>query len=233
VTLPITHPPTPPRDVKRLVGVVALALTPTLALAQDAASQPVAPETSLATNIIFYILAIVTLVMGIMVVSRRNPLQGALSLVASFFCLGGIYALLYAHLLAAMQILVYAGAIMVLFTFVIMLLNLTDRELGTEKGVPLKIAVLAALVFIVGLTVLGAGLSSDGLSQVSLANGQMGAATFMNPPLADTNALPDDYGSVAGVGKSLYTYYLLPFELVSVLLLVAIVGAVAIAKKRI
>jgi NADH-quinone oxidoreductase subunit J len=223
------------RLIKRLTGCIAACL-PLVASAQEVASQPAsqpAATGSLATDIIFYILALVTFVMGILVVTRRNPLQGALSLVLSFFCLGGIYALLYAHLLAAMQILVYAGAIMVLFTFVIMLLNLTDRELGTEKGIPLKIIVLALLVFIVGLTVLGAGLSTEGLGQVSLSDGSFGAAEFMQPPLSGTNSLPKDYGSVAGVGGSLYTYYLLPFELVSVLLLVAIVGAVAIAKKRI
>src|SRR5882724_4127460 len=82
---------------------------------------------------LFYIFAIGTLFAGGQVVLRRNPIYGALSLVGCFFFLAGIYVLLAAHLIAILQVLVYAGAVMVLFVFVIMLLNLKEEELGEQR----------------------------------------------------------------------------------------------------
>jgi NADH-quinone oxidoreductase subunit J len=223
---------------KRLINWVGPAglLLPALAFGQDASTP--GPVTSTATDIIFYALALITLVMAAMVVARPNPLQGALALVLSFFCLAGIYILLFAHLLAAMQVLVYAGAIMVLFVFVIMLLNLSDRELGAPKNVLTKAIAVGLFAFLMGLALFSTHLDVLGLSAIVKPDGTLGEATFLAPPLANPalshpGALPADYGSVAGVGRSLYTNFLLPFELVSVLLLVAIVGAVSIAKKRI
>jgi NADH-quinone oxidoreductase subunit J len=226
--------------VKRLMnwtgaGVLFGLLSPTLATGQSTTPGPV---TTPATDFIFYVLALITLVMAVMVVARRNPLQGALALVLSFFCLGGVYVLLFAHLLAAMQVLVYAGAIMVLFVFVIMLLNLSDRELGAPRATVIKGAALGAFAFLVVMTLVSANLHILGLEKILLPDGSIGEAQFLAPPLANPNlshpgALPANYGSVAGIGTSLYSHFLLPFELVSVLLLVAIVGAVAIAKKRI
>src|SRR5256885_10416085 len=82
---------------------------------------------------LFYIFAIGTLAGSAMVVFRRNPIHGAVSLVGAFFFLAGIYVLLAAHLIAILQVMVYAGAVMVLFVFVIMLLNLKEEELGRER----------------------------------------------------------------------------------------------------
>lgn len=212
------------------LGIASL-LLPSLALAQEAEATG-----SFWADVTFYILALLILVAGVMVVASRNPLHGALSLVVSFFCLGGIYVLLFAHLLAALQVLVYAGAIMVLFTFVIMLLNLSERELGAPRAIAFKGIVLAIFAFLM----IGSFIAvQGGLSSILLPSGDVGAAAFLAPPASSpasapaAGALPADYGTVAGIGTSLYTDYLLPFELTSVLLLVAIVGAVAIAKKRI
>jgi NADH-quinone oxidoreductase subunit J len=181
------------------------------------------PPTSLAVDITFYLLAAVTLAMALLVIARRNPLHGALALVVGFFSLAGIYVLLFAHLIAALQVLVYAGAIMVLFIFVIMLLNLQDRELGGPRGIVTKTIAVGVMTFLAVAILLA-------------TRGGLGGAAFLpqSPEMVPPpGALPGEYGQVAGVGMTLYSRYLLPFELVSVLLLVAIVGAVAIAKKRI
>jgi NADH-quinone oxidoreductase subunit J len=183
------------------------------------------PPTTPLVDWLFYLLFAVTVAMALLVVARRNPLQGALALVVGFFALSGIYVLLFAHLLAALQVLVYAGAIMVLFVFVIMLLNLQDRELGGTRGFLSKLIAVGLLT----LFLVGAG--------VAASSGIEGAAFLPPPPpesaVAVPGALAPGYGTVTDVGTSLFTRYLLPFELVSVLLLAAIVGAVAIAKKRV
>src|SRR5438874_6223568 len=96
---------------------------------------------------LFYIFAIGTLAGSAMVVFRRNPIHGAVSLVGAFFFLAGIYVLLSAHLIAILQIMVYAGAVMVLFVFVIMLLNLKEEELGEMRITFWKgVGVVAVLV---------------------------------------------------------------------------------------
>jgi len=100
--------------------------------------------------ILFWFFAIVAVVTAVFVISFRSPLHIALSLIGSFFALAGVYILLRAHLLAALQVLVYAGAVMVLFVFVIMLLNLNEEELGTAKPTGMKV---------LGGVGLGAGLA--------------------------------------------------------------------------
>jgi NADH-quinone oxidoreductase subunit J len=209
---------------------------PTVLTAVPAATLPAASG-SLWVDIAFYVLAAITLLMALSVVVRRNPLHGALSMVVSFFTLAGVYVLLFAHLLAALQVLVYAGAIMVLFSFVVMLLNLQERELGSPKN-PLSKGILAAIFtfFLVGVVL----SMKEGLNMLLLPNGTIGAGTLLPPSPLGTlasqpiaGALPVDYGTVESVGKTLFTQYALSFELLSVLLLVAIVGAVAIAKRRV
>ena len=128
------------------------------------------------------------------------------------FCfLAGIYVLLTAHLLAFLQIMVYAGAIMVLFLFVIMLLNTGDDALGRAR---MKIMQAAGVVGAAGV-----------VAVVVMAVNRAGALPMTN--------VRDDFGTVKEVGRLLYTQYLLPFEVTSLLLLVAIVGAVVVAKQRI
>jgi NADH-quinone oxidoreductase subunit J len=164
-----------------------------------------------AEQVLFWIFAIPLMASAAGVIMARNPVYAAMSLVSAFFWLAGIYVLLTAHLLAFVQIIVYAGAIMVLFLFVVMLLSLTDAELGLEKITALKV------VGIVGT----AGL----LSLLVTAIAQSGPRGM--------RAVGEDFGTVRAVGRILFTQYLLPFEATSVLLLVAIVGAVVVAKEKI
>jgi NADH-quinone oxidoreductase subunit J len=169
--------------------------------------------------VLFYIFAIGTLVGGALVVLRRNPIYGALSLVGCFFFLAGIYVLLSAHLIAILQIIVYAGAVMVLFVFVIMLLNLKEEELGELRFTFWKVAGLAAVLVIVGV----------------IAWRAIGPAYPATGPARDNAFLmaPGGFGGVKAVGRTLYLASVLPFELTSLLLLVAVVAAVVVAKGKI
>ena len=158
----------------------------------------------------FFVFAVPLLFTAAGVVMARNPIYAAMNLVAAFFFLAGIYLLLVAHLIAFMQILVYAGAVMVLFLFVIMLLSI--HEEGIEARMPRAVQWIGAAGAL-GLF----GLLVAAVWQVA----------------GDPAPLAADFGTVKAVGKVLYSQYLLPFEATSLLLLVAIVGAVVVAKERI
>ena len=173
----------------------------------------------MAEAILFYLFAIGVLVAGAQVIFRRNPIYGALSLVGCFFFLAGIYLLLAAHLIAILQIIVYAGAVMVLFVFVIMLLNLKEEELGEARWTTWKAIGLAAVVA-------GTGV---------IAWRALGPA-YPGAPAVDNASLQTRWGAFGGVkavGYTLYIGSLLPFELTSLLLLVAVVAAVVVAKGKI
>lgn len=150
---------------------------------------------------------------AMMVILHRNPVTSALFLVLSFCSLAGIYILLRAEFLGMVQVIVYAGAIMVLFLFVIMYLNLQhDVETGAQ------IAVRRGIGWMVGaLLLLFAGL---------LANRGWSAGPIAEQLPAQGN------GNAAAIGKVLYSRFLFPFEITSVLLLVAMVGAIVLAKGR-
>jgi NADH-quinone oxidoreductase subunit J len=173
----------------------------------------------LAEAILFYIFAIGTLVAAAQVVLRRNPIYGAVSLVGSFFFLAGIYLLLSAHLIAIIQIIVYAGAVMVLFVFVIMLLNLKEEELGEVRITFWK----------------GVGLAAVLVTVMLLAWRALGPAYPETGPARDNAILmaAQNFGGVKAVGRTLYVASVLPFEITSLLLLVAIVAAVVVAKGKI
>ena len=173
----------------------------------------------MAETILFYVFAIGVLGAGAQVVLRRNPLHGALALVASFFFLAGIYVLLSAHLIAVLQVLVYAGAVMVLFVFVIMLLNLKDEELGEQRLTLWKGIGAVAILGAVGVSM-----------RAALATVYAGSGAVRD--LAQSEAA-NGFGGVKAVGRALYLDSLLPFEVTSLLLLVAIVGAVVVAKGKI
>jgi len=160
---------------------------------------------------VFWVLAIPLIAASMGVVVSRNPVHAAISLVAAFFFLAGIYVLLVAHLVAFLQVLVYAGAIMVVFLFVIMLLALRDDELKEARLKGMQWA-----------GVLGAAGVVTVIAQAIHAAGPL-----------PWRAVGPEFGTVRAVGKLLFTQYLLPFEATSVLLLVAIVGAVVVAKQRI
>jgi NADH-quinone oxidoreductase subunit J len=164
-----------------------------------------------AEQVAFWILAIPLVVAAAGVVVAKNPVYAAMSLVAAFFFLAGIYVILVAHLIAAMQILVYAGAVMVLFLFVIMLISLGDEHLVKERYR--------------GMQLLGA-VGAVGLAAVL-------TWAVLDVSRAEPATLSADFGTVKAVGRVLYTQYLLPFEATSLLLLAAIVGAVVVAKERI
>jgi NADH-quinone oxidoreductase subunit J len=159
----------------------------------------------------FFLFAVPLLATAVGVVVSRNPIYAAMNLVAAFFFLAGIYVLLVAHLIAFMQILVYAGAVMVLFLFVIMLLSRGDEHLVKEKYRAMQ--VMGALGA-VGL----AGVLAWAITDVAVS-----APAAVGP----------DFGTVKAVGQVLSTRFLLPFEATSLLLLAAIVGAVVVAKERI
>jgi NADH-quinone oxidoreductase subunit J len=164
-----------------------------------------------AEGIVFWVLAIPLLLSAAGVIVARNPVNAAMSLVASFFFLAGLYVLLVAHLLAFLQVLVYAGAIMVLFLFVIMLLTTADDHFERTRMKAMQIGgVLGAL----GVVVV-----------IAKAVGDLGKLPFQT--------VGPQFGTVKAVGRILFTQYVLPFEATSLLLLVAIVGAVVVAKQRI
>lgn len=167
--------------------------------------------------LIFYILgagAILSAGAMILPPMGRNPIHSALYLIGSFFFLAGIYALLAAHLLTAMQIIVYAGAIMVLFTFVIMLLNLTPDEIEPPRISLSKIVGAGFGLFLLGKLVTVFAFATKGMQSVDLHD----------PGFAQ-------YGTIRDIGRMMYTTHMVPFELASVLLLVAAVGAVVLAKR--
>ena len=144
----------------------------------------------------------------------RNPIHSAISLIVSFFFLAGLYALLSAHMLSVLQIIVYAGAVMVLFTFVIMLLNLSPDEMKDTVITPGRIAAGILALFVFGKLATAIQVATAGAQAVDLND--PGFAKF---------------GTVPEVGRMMYTSFLVQFELVSVLLLVAAVGAVVLAKR--
>jgi len=162
-------------------------------------------------TILFVIFSVAAVVGGFLTITRRNPLASALSLVITLLSVAGLYALLHAPLLAVMQVIVYAGAIMVLIIFVIMLLNQPDEEHQKEeigRGRVAIAVILGGMLLYVFYRAFGS----------------------LDLPLS--GKAPDDFGSVKAVGEVLFTKYLYPFEIVSVLLLVAIVGATILAKKH-
>ena len=166
--------------------------------------------------ILFYVFAVGVLISGVQVILRRNPIYGALSLVGTFFFLAGIYVLLAAHLIAILQVMVYAGAVMVLFVFVIMLLNLKEEELGEQRITAWKAIGVAAVVLAVGI-----------IAWKALAPAYPGA------PAIDNALRAQGFGTVKEVGRVLYLASVLPFEITSLLLTVAVVAAVVVAKGKI
>ena len=166
----------------------------------------------------FYLFGLIAIASSITFVTRKSPVAAALWLVTTMFCLAALYVMLEAHFVGVIQVLVYAGAIMVVFLFVVMLLNLGQpSDLADIRG---KWGRLAA-----GL--LGLAL----LAQVMALAGKRLPEPFT--PGGGYNAdVVRDLGAVGSIAQPLFTEYLLAFELTSILLLVAIVGAVVIGRRR-
>jgi len=165
------------------------------------------------TPFLFLGFAALLVASALMVIIHRNPVTSALFLVLAFCSLAGIYLLLGAEFVGMVQIIVYAGAIMVLFLFVIMYLNLSH---DVESGV--QIAMRRALGWVIGALVVGEGLLLAGRRW--FPGPQSHALAPMHP------------GNTQAVGEALYTRYLFPFEITSILLLVAMVGVIVIGRGR-
>jgi NADH-quinone oxidoreductase subunit J len=160
-------------------------------------------------QVVFWLLATLTTFFAIFTITRRNPVTAVMSLVATFFCLAGIYASLSAHFLAVIQVLVYAGAIMVLFIFVIMILN--REEVAPFSFRPLRVLGVMAGVYLL----------------IKLID-----VVTVGIPEAAPGVAPDGFGTVAAIGDVLFRDFLYPFESISVLLLVAIVGGVVVSRSH-
>jgi len=161
-------------------------------------------------DILFYVFACLTLVCGFLVVLNpfsTNPVTSAMFLVLAIACLAGLFVLLHAFFLAAVQILVYAGAVMVLFLFVIMLLDLPAEERRGVKRAGIVLGVISVGTIITLLL-----------------------RSLVRSPL-NPDATPTLEGGTLPLGRLLFTQYLLPFEIISLLLLVAMVGVILLSKK--
>lgn len=157
------------------------------------------------TYAVFFFFAAIAVIFALVVILHRNPVVGALSLVASFFALAVMYVLLEAPFLAALQVIVYAGAIMVLFLFVIMLLNLQKRPEEPTRPIQQFLGYVGSAAFGIGLVYY--------LSKYAVMELPSG------PFMADARA----------IGVKLFEAYIFPFEAVSILLLAAIVGALVLS----
>jgi NADH-quinone oxidoreductase subunit J len=182
------------------------------------------------TEVVFYIFAAVAIISAIMCILQKSPIAAVLWLVSTMFSLAAIYVLLNAEFIAAIQVLVYAGAIMVLFLFVIMLLNL-----GQARSDLRGTSTVAATVVLVGL------LAIELLALWQYSPRQLAAEFSQWPSYSDPATLfvagqltqqeAAARGVVGAVATPMFQVYLIPFEITSVLLLVAIVGAVVLAKR--
>jgi NADH-quinone oxidoreductase subunit J len=163
------------------------------------------------TTILFILLSVLAIGSALMVITRKNPLHSVLYLVITFFAISGHYILLNAQFLAIVNIIVYAGAIMVLFLFVVMLMNL-NAEVEPQKNRLAQIAgvISGGSLFLVIIAALVKSKSVTGAMELQTG----------------------DYGLIKTLGKVLFNDYVLPFEISSVLFLSAMIGAVVISKKE-
>lgn len=161
------------------------------------------------THNLFYFLSFLSVLCALLVVFSKNPVYSVLYLIMTFFALAGHYIILNAQFLAAVHVIVYAGAIMVLFLYVIMLLNL-NKESEFHKSNVVKFAATI----------------SAGLLMIVLIGSLKGTELMREPSTINDGKI----GLVKNLGKVLFTQYLLPFEICSVLLLAAMVGAVMLGK---
>jgi NADH-quinone oxidoreductase subunit J len=163
--------------------------------------------------ILFSLVSLTAVVSAALMIFQRNPVKSILLLIVNFFCLAILYLLLSAQFIAIIQIIVYAGAIMVLFLFVIMLLNLGDENLLPEgKSYKKRLAYILGIALLIEIFA-GLGLPYK-LTELAVS------------PRAS------EIGTIQAIGRSLFGEYLLPFEITSILLLAAMVGVIILAKKK-
>lgn len=162
-------------------------------------------------KIIFIYFAAVIIISAVLMITRRNPIHSVLLMLLLFFHVAGLFVLLNAEFLAAVQLIVYAGAILILYLFVVMLLNV-DKERSAKRANRYW-PVMAGF---------GVVIASEIVLLVARGKFAVDAGQLMKP----------GFGSVNALGVELYTNYLVPFEIASVILLVGLVGAVMLAKKQ-
>ncbi len=176
------------------------------------------PSPGLFYQVHFYLFGLLAIASALAFVTRKSPIAAALWLVSVMFNLAALYVMMDAHFVGAIQVLVYAGAIMVVFLFVVMLLNLGHAdELSDIRGTWGRIAAGA-----VGLAL---------LAQI-MAMSRTRFLSVLQPPTNPVFGGPPDRGAIGTVAQPLFTEHLLAFELTSILLLTAIVGAVAVGKRK-
>ena len=158
---------------------------------------------------LFVVTSIFAIAGGLMTISSRRPLRAAIGLLVHIISLAGMFLTLNAQLLAVLQLLVYAGAIVVLFVFVIMLLGPASEVAPIQGRVASRTVGIAAIIAVV-----------------------LAVATSVAYFDAPWEAVPDGFGTVEGLGLAIYKQALVPFEVISITLLVAIVGAIAVARSR-
>jgi NADH-quinone oxidoreductase subunit J len=176
--------------------------------------------------IIFFILAAIAIAAALFVINVKSPVSSAMFLVVTMCSLAGLFALMGAIFLAALQVIVYAGAIMVLFLFVIMLLNLRRDEFGFDPHRIQKYFgfILMAVILVQGILISSWAMKDFAVTPKTAVESQASSA------VSDSIAI--DYGSAHSVATTLFTRYTYPFEVTSILLLAAIIGAVVIARRR-
>jgi len=158
---------------------------------------------------LFVVTAIFATAGALITISARRPLRAAMGLLIHIVSLAGMFLTLNAHLLAALQLLVYAGAIVVLFIFVIMLLGPAAELAPTEGRLASRTLGIASTIIVV----------------LAVSN----SVAYFDAPW---EAVPDEFGTVEGLGMAIYRQALVPFEVISITLLVAVIGAIAVARSR-
>ena len=172
--------------------------------------------TSVSAQAVFYYLAIASVTSALLAVTRKNPVHSMLWVLALFLHVAGLFLLLGAEFLATVQVIVYAGAILIFYLFVLMVLDLPDEVARPRFGRHWPLAVLV-------------GLSALGLAAISRMDRLQTADAATREA---TTASGDVRGGVSDIGQALFGPFALPFEIASVLLLASIVGAVVLARKR-
>ena len=157
----------------------------------------------------FYIFAALTVIGSIVVVSHKNPVASAIAMVLTFFFTAFLFILLRAQFIAAIQVLVYAGAIIVLFLFTVMFLNIKEKALQFDSmNITKKLTFLIIIIAVTGYF-----------------------ASKLTINMVPASEVSESFGTVESVGRTLFTDFLLPFELTSVLIITAIIGVVSIARR--
>jgi NADH-quinone oxidoreductase subunit J len=162
-------------------------------------------------TVFFLLFAALSIFCALMVILQKNPVASVLFLVLTLFWLAALFVMLSAPFVAALQVIIYAGAIMVLFLFVVMLLNLKSAEEGARPALKISGVAVALVLLVVAAVILrSVPLPAD--------------SGFLRPV--------EGLGTVEGIGRLLFSVYLLPFEIASFLLLAGIIGAIVLARKK-